>query len=160
MYSSFIIREGYIRTSCAQYSTEDSENKFIHLTNNAVQKYSDSYGKYEDGNQLSFKDFQNYLDSFYFSDHISFNNDIFSNIKQLIMKSTLAVRKLLNPNKRKFCFEIFGYDFIIDSEFNVLLIEVNTNPCLEESSKLLKTLIPRMIDDALKLTLDILFPPP
>jgi D-alanine-D-alanine ligase-like ATP-grasp enzyme len=34
------------------------------------------------------------------------------------------------------------------------LIEVNTNPCLEESSKLLKQLMPRMIDDAFKLTLD------
>jgi len=36
---------------------------------------------------------------------------------------------------------------------------VNTNPCLEESSALLKQLIPRMIDDALKLTLDVVFPP-
>ena len=38
------------------------------------------------------------------------------------------------------------------------LIEVNTNPCLEESSTLLKVLIPRMIDDALKLTVDVIFP--
>jgi D-alanine-D-alanine ligase-like ATP-grasp enzyme len=50
--------------------------------------------------------------------------------------------------------EIFGYDFIIDSALKPWLIEVNTNPCLEESSSLLKILIPRMLDDALKLTLD------
>jgi D-alanine-D-alanine ligase-like ATP-grasp enzyme len=55
--------------------------------------------------------------------------------------------------------EIFGYDFILDEDLNPWLIEVNTNPCLEESSTLLKTLIPRMIDDALKLTVDIIFPP-
>ena len=55
--------------------------------------------------------------------------------------------------------EIFGYDFILDEDFNPWLIEVNTNPCLEESSTLLKRLIPRMIDDALKLTVDIIFPP-
>lgn len=55
--------------------------------------------------------------------------------------------------------EIFGYDFIIDQELNPWLIEVNTNPCLEESSTLLKVLLPRMIDDALKLTLDQVFPP-
>jgi len=36
---------------------------------------------------------------------------------------------------------------------------VNTNPCLEESSSLLKQLIPRLIDDSLKLTIDIIFPP-
>lgn len=55
--------------------------------------------------------------------------------------------------------EIFGYDFILDSDLNPWLIEVNTNPCLEESSNLLKILIPRMVDDALKLTVDVLFPP-
>ena len=56
-------------------------------------------------------------------------------------------------------FELFGYDFFVDSDFKVWLIEVNTNPCIEESSPLLGMLIPRMIDDALKLTVDVLFPP-
>ena len=64
----------------------------------------------------------------------------------------------MNPLKRKHCFEIFGYDYIIDSDFNVWLIEVNTNPCIEESSNLLKKLMPRMLDDAFKLTIDVLFP--
>ena len=28
-------------------------------------------------------------------------------------------------------FEMFGYDFMIDEDLNVILIEVNTNPCLD-----------------------------
>ncbi len=40
---------------------DDVCNKFIHLTNNAVQKYADNYGTLEKGNQLSFKDFDDYL---------------------------------------------------------------------------------------------------
>jgi hypothetical protein len=41
---------------------------------------------------------------------------------------------------------------------------VNTNPCLEKSSGILEVLLPRMIgiilniDDAFKLTLDVIFP--
>jgi D-alanine-D-alanine ligase-like ATP-grasp enzyme len=31
-------------------------------------------------------------------------------------------------------FELFGYDFMIDEDFNVWLIEVNTNPSLTESA--------------------------
>ena len=58
---------------------------------------------------------------------------------------------------RKFNFQIFGYDFMIDQGGYPWLIEVNTNPCLEESSKLLGMLMPRMIDDAFRLTLDPLF---
>lgn len=42
-------------------------------------------------------------------------------------------------------FEIFGLDFMIDENFNVWLIEVNTNPCLELSSKLLGRIIPNML---------------
>lgn len=67
------------------------------------------------------------------------------------------MRRKLNPNKRNQCFELFGYDFIIDAEFNTWLIEANTNPCLEESSQLLKMLLPRMLNDALKLTVDVIF---
>ena len=68
-----------------------------------------------------------------------------------------SVKKKINMNKRNQCFEIFGYDFIIDNEFNTWLIEANTNPCLEESSELLKTLLPRMLNDAFKLTIDKIF---
>lgn len=52
---------------------------------------------------------------------------------------------------------MFGYDFILDEDFNTWLIEVNTNPCIEESSSILKVLLPRMIDDMLKLTIDAYF---
>ena len=49
---------------------------------------------------------------------------------------------------------------MIDEKLEPWLIEVNTNPCLEETSALLKKLLPRMLDDAFKLSLDKLFPPP
>ena len=73
------------------------------------------------------------------------------------MLSMESVSFKLNADRRRSCFEIFGYDFIVDSEFRAWLIEINTNPCLEESSSLLKMLLPRMIDDALRITIDIAF---
>lgn len=53
-------REGYIRTSSAAYSIAPQaiDKVDIHLTNNAVQKFSQQYGAFEDGNQLSFGAFQ------------------------------------------------------------------------------------------------------
>lgn len=80
-------------------------------------------------------------------------------IKEIITISLLSVKNKLNANDRKYSFELFGYDFFIDQQFNVWLIEINTNPCIEESSPLLGMLIPRMIDDALKLSVDLIFPP-
>jgi len=75
-------------------------------------------------------------------------------MKVQIIKSIYSVRKTIDPNRRKYSFELFGYDFILDEDFNTWLIEVNTNTCLEESSKMLNSYIPRMIEDMLKLTVD------
>jgi hypothetical protein len=69
----------------------------------------------------------------------------------------LSVKDLINTNSKKYCFEIFGYDFMFDCDFNPYLIEINTNPGLEISSPLINILVPRMIDDALRLTIDTLF---
>ena len=48
---------------------------------------------------------------------------------------------------------------MIDQNEKLWLIEVNTNPCIETSSKLLENLLPRMIDDAFKKTIDLVFKP-
>jgi len=71
-----------------------------------------------------------------------------------------AVSRKLDPNRRHCTFEIFGYDFMIDEDLKPWLIEVNTNPCLELSSPLLGRLIPAMVENAVKIAIDPLFPPP
>ena len=59
--------------------------------------------------------------------------------------------------KKSKYFEIFGYDFMVDVNKDLWLIEVNTNPCLEQSCQFLKMIMPRMLDDAFKLTIDKTF---
>ena len=58
-------------------------------------------------------------------------------------------------------FEIFGFDFMLDVNFKVYLIEVNTNPCLETNScPLMQKLITDMVDTGLRLAVDPIYPPP
>ena len=45
-------QDGYIRTSSSEFSLENLGNKQIHLTNDAVQKKSEEYGKHESGNKV------------------------------------------------------------------------------------------------------------
>lgn len=54
---------GYLRTSSREYNVAPGKlaNKFIHLTNDAVQKKADDYGKHEIGNKISFREYQAYL---------------------------------------------------------------------------------------------------
>jgi hypothetical protein len=53
--------------SSENYQLDQStvNNLFIHLTNNAIQKYSDKYGNFENGNQLSFDQMEVNNDSTY-----------------------------------------------------------------------------------------------
>lgn len=76
--------------------------------------------------------------------------------KQIIV-SMEAVKSQMYTGKG--FFELFGYDFIVDADYDSWLIEVNTNPSIEESSPLLKQIIPRMVNDAFRLTLDQTFLP-
>ena len=80
-------------------------------------------------------------------------------IKEIISLTMRSAKDKINKNGRSHQFEIFGYDFMLDSDFNVFLIEINTNPGLEISSPWIKIVVPRMLDDALRLTVDKLFEP-
>jgi hypothetical protein len=59
-------------------------------------------------------------------------------MKDIIIDSILSAKNTINPNNRQNCFELFGYDFLIDEDFRCWLIEINTNPYLGLSSKYLK----------------------
>lgn len=87
-------------------------------------------------------------------------DDLVEDIKFVIVKTLESVKRKLDPNKRKGTFDILGYDFMVDYDMTVWLIECNTNPCLDESSSILKRLLPRMLDDAFKLSIDRDFPNP
>jgi len=84
-------REGYLRLSSEEFSLEGDGvfNKFIHLTNNAVQKYSNCYGQHEKGNQLSFKDFEDYMKEHNLNG--DFKGKILPRMKELVKYSMLSV---------------------------------------------------------------------
>ena len=156
----YIYEEGYLRTSCREYSINNLANKLVHLTNDAVQKKAEDYGKFEPGNKLSYNEFQLFLDKNYPDLKICFERDIKPQMNKISTDIFGACHGKLDPKRRLHCMEVFGLDFMIDDEFKVYLIEVNTNPCLELSSPLLARLIPNMLENALKIGLDSVFIPP
>ena len=127
----YIFDEGYLRTSSKEFSTSNFDNKFVHLTNDAVQKNSTDYGRYESGNKMSYSDFEKFLMK---ERQTSFEKQIKPKIKQQV-KDTFAAAGLSlyrgSENKAYNGFEILGFDFMLDSDLNCYLIEVNTNPALD-----------------------------
>jgi hypothetical protein len=150
----YIFKEGHLKASSVNYNKDDFDS-FIHITNYSLQKYNKSFAKYEKGNEISFQTFQNFINE---NNPFNFREEIFPKFTEIVKLTALSVKNKINMNNSNYCFEIFGYDFMMDEEKNVYLIEINTNPGLEISSDIIAELIPRMIDDALLLTVDDLFP--
>lgn len=80
-------------------------------------------------------------------------------MKDLVIDTFLAVKHQINPNRRKNHFELFGYDFMVDEDFRIWLIEVNSNPYLGQPNQFTKQLVPEMIDEMLQITLDPVYTP-
>lgn len=154
----FFYKHGYLRTSSSEYDTQATDN-YIHLTNNCLQKYGENYGVHEKGNTLSFSEFQEYLNSEFPQYKVNFWTHILPRIKDLMIDSFISGKKTMHRGKRNKVFELFGFDFLIDEDFRVWLIEVNTNPYLGIPNEYIEDLLPKMLDDLLALIVDSHLPP-
>ena len=153
-FEAYVFKEGHLKASSELFDI-NSLDLFIHLTNYSVQKNNKNFSKIEIGNEISFNDFQNELDKK--EKNINFRKDIFTKIIKIIEITASVAKNRINGFDKNNCFEIFGYDFMLDDQYNPYLLEINTNPGYEESSPLIKMLVPRLIDDAFRLTIDKIF---
>lgn len=154
---AYCYQQAYLRTTSSEYTTKTLD-RLVHLNNDAVQKKGESYGKFESANKLSLQDFQRYLDEHHAQDRVRVEEHLMPQMRGLMADAVCAAAGRLNPRKIDHCFEVFGFDFMIDEAFKLWMIEVNANPCLELCNALLSQLIPRMLDEALQMTLDCVYP--
>lgn len=121
------------------------------MTNYSLNKKND---KPIDENELKwpFKDLTKALEE------VGVNMDIlWSNIYDVIIKSIISVDHLIFSQTQKIgswnnnCFELFGFDILIDQDLNPYVLEVNLSPSLSADSKLDFNIKSNLILDALNL---------
>ena len=154
----FLFKEGHLKTCSVEFDL-NSQDAFTHITNYSFQKKNLNFQKFEKGNEVPFYEFQKFIDEKYPQKNYKIKRDLMKQIKEIISVSMRSGKNRINKNGRSHQFEIFGYDFMLDADFNVFLIEINSNPGLEISSPWIQIIIPRMLDDALRLTVDKVFEP-
>jgi len=77
-------------------------------------------------------------------------------VKRLDEICRLAFESVKDKLERKFgCFELFGFDFMLDEDLNPHLIEVNTNPALFTDTSVQKAIMPKLVDDSIKLAFEL-----
>jgi tubulin--tyrosine ligase len=54
---------------------------------------------------------------------------------------------------------LLGYDFLIDEDFRLWMIEINTNPYFGVPNVFIANLLPKLMDDLLDMVVDPIYPP-
>ena len=130
--------EGLTRFASDDYN-EDINDRCSHLTNYAVNKNNKNYKKNSDpekndfnSNKWNLKGFKEYLEQ-----HNIKSKDIFKKIDDIIIKTIIACESPLQKAMEKYstsynniCFELFGFDILLDSFLTPWLMEVNLSPNL------------------------------
>ena len=83
-------------------------------------------------------------------------NMIFDRIKDVIIKTVIAVEPNITTNMkqtkyRNACFELYGFDILLDEKLKPWLLEVNVLPSLSSSSPLDKQIKTMLMCDLLHL---------
>ena len=136
----------------------DVQNRIIHLTNDAVQKHGNQneIKRYEIGLKLSFSDLDKYIDSLPGNEE---NAGIFKRhiVPQMVSIATDCVRATywkIDQNRKEFGFELMGMDFMIDENYKVWILEINSNPDLRAQCPVLFKVIPPLIDNVFRICVD------
>jgi len=127
----WIYEEPYMRFGAEDFDLNNIKNLFSHLTNNAIACKSNKFDNSTiPENMWYIGDFRNYLNETYERD--IYTEVIRPKMKDIIIYSLESVQDVIK--NRKNSHEIYGYDLMVDSNFDVWLIEINASPCMEYST--------------------------
>jgi tubulin polyglutamylase TTLL2 len=114
--------EGLVRFATAQYDIGDAslKNVFSHLTNTSINKFSPTIDTYKDGIGSGCKWKFNRLNSYFASKNID-HEKIWKKIKAIVILTLLPVAPEVTINQDG-CFELYGFDILIDENFKPWLL--------------------------------------
>lgn len=88
----------------------------------AIQKTADNYDG-STGGKWDLRSLKMYMMSKHGQQAV---DELFYEIQMTILRSLLSVQKIMISDKH--CFELYGYDIMIDDDLKPWLIEVNASP--------------------------------
>ena len=146
----------YLRFGVEDYSIEDLKNKFIHLTNNSIQKCSENFEKTDiEGSMWDSEDFATFLKNK--EGYDIWEETIKPRIKKAIIHSLECVQDMVDG--RKGSCELYGYDIMLDDRYNPWLIEVNCSPAMDYSTSITELLVKEVMMDTIKIMVDYYYAP-
>ena len=154
----YMFKRPYARLSSVDFTMDDISNKFIHLTNFSIQSMKSSEA------QLNLKTDENLSPP-----HPTVmwsTEDCVKHFGEAVWESVIMPqfremsRKTIEAVVEKGCltnygrgFEMFGFDFMLNEQMEVFLIEVNLDPDQSHSTKVTSKILPEAIEGLINIVL-------
>lgn len=123
----YVYEEGLVRFATERYDLQSLDNVYAHLTNTSINKFGPSYEKNKDvigsGCKWNFSRFRAYLRSRNIDDR-----RLWQKINHIVTLTLLAITPSVPFTSN--CFELFGFDVLVDDKLKPWLLEVNHSPGL------------------------------
>ncbi|KAL7869175.1 hypothetical protein AOLI_G00131630 [Acnodon oligacanthus] len=140
----FVYNEGLARFCTSQYSEPTSSNLdevCMHLTNYAINKHSENFVRDDDtGSKRKLSTLNKHLEA------MSYDTEkVWVDIEDVIIKTLISAHPILKHNYHtcfpnhvagSACFEILGFDVLLDHRLKPWLLEVNHSPSFTTDSRL------------------------
>jgi hypothetical protein len=137
----------YLRRSCEPFDLGDLGRRGAHLTNICVQKHHPNFGEdcVWDGVQLD-----HFLRQRGGPASLESINAAIDSLMTLCLQAVLP-----HLSERRGCFQLLGFDVLLDSAGAVSLLEINRNPDLQAHTRTLYRLLPQLVDDTLQVAIEV-----
>lgn len=156
----YVFREGLCRICTQEYDLDYDhlDDTFRHLTNFSINKHAEDFVANEDadkddhGHKWSLSALFDHLDA-----HGYDVKRLWRDMKEVAVKTLIACESEVYAKHQtlngadKCCYEVFGFDMLLNESLFVYLIEVNIYPSMATGSPLDKRIKQTMIADALQI---------
>ncbi|OMJ75309.1 hypothetical protein SteCoe_25584 [Stentor coeruleus] len=154
----YIYDEGLARFASEPYSASNRASKFSFLTNYSINKKNDKFVQNQDSHQDNVGHKWSISALFKTLEAFSIDTSLLqSKIYDLIIKTIIAVEPTVTQTAKKLsigrnnCFDLLGFDVIIDSNLKPWLLEVNLSPSLATEAPIDLHIKSNLIADTLNL---------
>ncbi|XP_006750769.1 probable tubulin polyglutamylase TTLL2 [Leptonychotes weddellii] len=144
----YIYQEGLVRFATEKFDLSNLQNNYAHLTNSSINKSGLSYEKIKEvighGCKWTLSRFFSYLRSWDVDDLL-----LWRKINHMVILTVLAIAPSV-PFAAN-CFELFGFDILIDDNLKPWLLEVNFSPALSVDCSADVSVKRKLIHDTIEL---------
>lgn len=127
-FQLYIYHEGLVRFSTERFDLSSLDNRFSHLTNTSINKTGPQYSAEKEsigtGCKWTLGKLRHYLHKHSIDDRL-----LWHRVTSIIIITLLSQVQEI-PSNSSNCFELFGFDILIDEKLKPWLLEVNFSPAL------------------------------